>query len=103
MESAIGREGGTAPFSGGLQSYSSGVSSGPGTGPGRYPYPARTRKPSPADAGDTRLSICSISEKAQLGAGSVLTAAVPDGGGGLGNAASSQRVFAQKLQQSSIM
>lgn len=29
------REGGTAPFSGGLQGCSSGASSGPGTGPGR--------------------------------------------------------------------
>ncbi|XP_063257815.1 uncharacterized protein LOC134552786 [Prinia subflava] len=85
-------EGGTAPFSGGLQGCSSGASSGPGTGPGRSLCLARTRKPSPAAAGDTRLSICSISEKAQLGAGSVLTAAVPDGGGGLGSAASSQRV-----------
>ncbi|XP_074947822.1 uncharacterized protein LOC142056598 [Phalacrocorax aristotelis] len=33
-----------------------------------------------------------ISEKARLGAGSVFTAAVPDGGGGLGSSASSQRV-----------
>ncbi|XP_017599876.1 PREDICTED: uncharacterized protein LOC108449138 isoform X1 [Corvus brachyrhynchos] len=85
-------EGGTASLSGGLQGCSFGASSGPGTGPGRSPCLASTRKPSPADAGDTRLSICSISEKAQLGAGSVLTAAVPDGGGGFGSAAPSQRV-----------
>lgn len=64
----------------------------PGPGHGRSPCLARTRKPSPADAGDTRLYICSISEKARLGAGSVFTAAVPDGGGGLGSSASSQRV-----------
>ncbi|XP_037246741.1 uncharacterized protein LOC119149547 isoform X1 [Falco rusticolus] len=32
-----------------------------------------------------------ISEKTRLGAGSVFTAAVPDGGGGLGSSASSQR------------
>lgn len=43
------REGGTAPFSGGLQGCSSGASSGPGTGPGRPLCLARTRKPSPAD------------------------------------------------------
>lgn len=85
-------EGGTAPFSGGLQGCFSGASSGPGTGSGHSLCLARTQKPSPADAGDTRLSICSISEKTQLGAGSVLTAAVPDGGGGFGSAASSQRV-----------
>lgn len=63
-----------------------------GPGPGRSPCLARTRKPSPADAGETRLYICSISEKTRLGAGSVFTAAVPDGGGGLGSSASSQRV-----------
>ncbi|XP_066851845.1 uncharacterized protein [Anser cygnoides] len=69
----------TAPSSGGLQGF------------GRSPRLARTQKPSPANAEDTRLYICSISEKARLGAGSVLTAAVPDGGGGLGSSASSQR------------
>ncbi|CAN0042427.1 unnamed protein product, partial [Bubo scandiacus] len=78
----------TAPLSGGLQ----GCSSSPCRGPGRSPCLARTRTPSPADAGDARLYICSISEKARLGAGSVFTAAVPDGGGGLGSLASSQRV-----------
>eukprot|EP00075_Anas_platyrhynchos_P023825 XP_027313078.1 uncharacterized protein LOC110352779 isoform X1 [Anas platyrhynchos] len=82
LRGVLSEAGVTAPLSGGLQ----------GFGSGRSPRLARTRKPSPANAKDTRLYICSISEKARLGAGSVLTAAVPDGGGGLGSSASSQRV-----------
>lgn len=82
LRGVLSEAGVTAPRSGGLQ----------GFGFGRSPHLARTRPPPPAKAEDTRLYICSISEKARLGAGSVLTAAVPDGGGGLGSSASSQRV-----------
>lgn len=88
-----------APRSRGLQGCSSsgsgagsGSGSGTGAGLGLSACLARSRKPSPADAGDSRLYICSISEKAPLGADSVFTAAVSDGGGGFGSSASSQRV-----------
>lgn len=58
---------------------------------GRFALPPSPAAPSPPPAaGDTPLYICSISEKARLGAGSVLTAAVPAGGGG--SSAPSQRV-----------
>jgi len=43
--------------------------------------PRQNNPPPHADAENARLYICSISEKARLGAGSVFTAAVPDGGG----------------------
>lgn len=47
MEPALGREGGTAPFSGGLQGRSSDASSGPGTGPGPSPASPEHENPPP--------------------------------------------------------